>query len=187
MCGTAGPFSTGRGAQGNGGRGLLDRPVQEHGRAVFSGGERRILALCRAVLRDPHVLLLDEPTTGLDAGNVRALAEAAKAVKKDRLIVFVDHNLSFVAEVADRIIHLVDGRLDFDDDWQTFSSERADALAGLSGAAQVKASREPGAMTPAGGPQDGAGKGATKARMKSGKGKRKKPRGPGPGSRGTNG
>ena len=158
-----------QGTEGHSGgeNGLLDRLVQKDGRELFSGGERRIMALCRAALRDPHVLLLDEPTTGLDAGSVRSLAEATNAVKQDKLVLFVDHNLSFVAQVADRIIYLVKGKLDFDGDWRAFKTERADALLGLSKAegkardqaAPPKPGMMPPGMRPGGKPGGPPGKG----------------------------
>ncbi|MEO1200480.1 MAG: ABC transporter ATP-binding protein, partial [Pseudomonadota bacterium] len=89
--------------------GMLARTVQENGQALFSGGERRILSIIRAALRDPAILLLDEPSTGLDTASVTALSDIVNQVKQDRLVLFVDHNLGFVEDVADRIIYLVRG------------------------------------------------------------------------------
>jgi ATP-binding cassette, subfamily B, bacterial len=80
---------------------------------VPSGGQKRLIALARCLLRNPEVLLLDEPTENLDAGErnrmVQVIREYAKNPQNRRTCVVISHDLNFVAGVADRIIVLNHG------------------------------------------------------------------------------
>ncbi|GAB4046611.1 thiol reductant ABC exporter subunit CydC [Catellatospora paridis] len=71
----------------------LDVRVGEDG-AELSGGQRQRLALARAVLADPQVLLLDEPTEGLDPAQADAVLAAVLAHRGDRSVVLVTHRLT---------------------------------------------------------------------------------------------
>ncbi|MCW2503726.1 MAG: transporter [Actinomycetia bacterium] len=87
----------------------LDSQVGEAG-VLLSGGERQRLAIARALLSAPPVLLLDEPTSNLDARNEAALREAIDAVAGDRTLIVVAHRLSTVVS-ADQIVVLDSGRV----------------------------------------------------------------------------
>ncbi len=87
----------------------LDAPVGDDG-VLLSGGERQRLAIARSLLARPGVLLLDEPTASLDAGNERALREAVDAVAGDRTVLVVAHRLSTVVD-SDQIVVLDAGRV----------------------------------------------------------------------------
>jgi ABC-type multidrug transport system fused ATPase/permease subunit len=82
-------------------------PLGEGG-AALSGGQRRRVALARAVLRDCPVLLLDEPTTGLDAEAERLVIEAIKSVAAGRTTVIVTHDPE-LASISARIVVLEHG------------------------------------------------------------------------------
>ena len=83
----------------------LDDPVR-----TFSRGMTQRAALCRAFLPEPPVLLLDEPTTGLDANGCETLAKALADLRaRGRAILLVTHDLAFVARVADRAVLLESG------------------------------------------------------------------------------
>ena len=90
--------------------GLVDRAqdfVSE-----FSRGMRQRLALERALLHEPRLLLLDEPFTGLDDASGRALIERLKQLKKAGCIVLLaTHDLDLAEELLDRAVVLRDGRL----------------------------------------------------------------------------
>ncbi len=87
----------------------LDTPVGERGSAL-SGGERQRLALARALLRDPLLLVLDEATSALDVDNQRRIETALSQLRGQVTTLLITHNPSLVA-LADQQIQLANGRL----------------------------------------------------------------------------
>ncbi|RZT78290.1 ATP-binding cassette subfamily B protein/ATP-binding cassette subfamily C protein [Micromonospora violae] len=87
----------------------LDVQVGEGG-VLLSGGERQRLAIARALLAGPPVLLLDEPTSNLDSRNEAALRRAIDAVAVRRTLLIVAHRLATVVD-ADQIVVLDGGRV----------------------------------------------------------------------------
>jgi ATP-binding cassette subfamily F protein uup len=81
----------------------LDAPV-----APLSGGEKRRVALCRALSCQPDLLLLDEPTNHLDAESIRWLEEYLKSFPG--AVIFVTHDRYFLDVIATRIIEIDQGR-----------------------------------------------------------------------------
>jgi len=86
-----------------------DTVVGERGLRL-SGGERQRLAIARALLKDAPILLLDEPTSSVDAENEELIQEAIRRVARGRTTLLVAHRLSTVAD-ADRIVVLEEGRV----------------------------------------------------------------------------
>ncbi|OLT12837.1 thiol reductant ABC exporter subunit CydC [Pseudonocardia sp. CNS-139] len=82
----------------------LDTPVGEDG-AGLSTGQRRRVALARAVLADRPLLLLDEPTEGIDAATEAALADALPRIAAGRTVVLVSHRTPVLAR-CDRVVEL---------------------------------------------------------------------------------
>ena len=76
----------------------------------LSGGQRRLLAVTRSLLVRPAVLLLDEPTTGIDAIGRAMLAKVLRDACKGLTVLLVDHDMEFVAHVADSICCLENGK-----------------------------------------------------------------------------
>lgn len=76
----------------------------------LSGGERQRIALARALLRRPSVLILDEATSALDAENQRRIQEAVRKLHGELTIVIIAHRLSTV-RIADQIVVLENGRV----------------------------------------------------------------------------
>ena len=77
---------------------------------VPSGGQKRLIALARCLLRKPEVLLLDEPTENLDADQRARLTGVIRDYARDRTCVVISHDMDFIAAVADRILVLEHGR-----------------------------------------------------------------------------
>ncbi|QEO08684.1 ABC transporter ATP-binding protein [Protaetiibacter larvae] len=87
----------------------LDAAVGEEG-VMLSGGERQRLAIARALLAAPPILLLDEATASLDGVNEQLLREAIDAVAEDRTLLVIAHRLSTVVD-SDLIVVLDHGRV----------------------------------------------------------------------------
>jgi simple sugar transport system ATP-binding protein len=85
----------------------LGRPV-----GLLSGGQQQAVAIARAVLFDPKVLLLDEPTAALAAREVeQVLGLIRKEKRQNRVVVLVSHRLNDVFAVADRIVVMKQGHI----------------------------------------------------------------------------
>jgi ABC-type multidrug transport system fused ATPase/permease subunit len=83
--------------------------VGQRGRSL-SGGQRQRLSIARALVRDSPVLVLDEPTTGLDAAAKEALREPLRRLAADRTTIVITHDPDAMAW-ADRVVEIADGRL----------------------------------------------------------------------------
>ena len=86
-----------------------DTPVAEAG-ATLSGGERQRLAIARALLKDAPILILDEPTSSLDAISEEAAFDALRRLRAGRTTIVIAHRLSTIRD-ATRILVLHGGRL----------------------------------------------------------------------------
>lgn len=86
-----------------------DTAVGEHGRQL-SGGQQRRIAVARALLRDTPVLLLDEPTAGLDPAAEQRLVTGLLAATRGRTLIMVTHQRR-LARLADRVLRLDQGRI----------------------------------------------------------------------------
>jgi ABC-type multidrug transport system fused ATPase/permease subunit len=84
-----------------------DTELGERGTGL-SAGQRQRIALARAYLRDVPVLLMDEPTAGLDAGSEAAVVDAARRLTAGRTVLVVAHRPAMIVG-ADRVIRLENG------------------------------------------------------------------------------
>jgi ATP-binding cassette subfamily B protein len=86
-----------------------DTLVAERG-STLSGGEKQRIAIARAVLRDAPILILDEPTSSLDAASERLVIDALERAAAGRTTLIIAHRLSTV-RLADRVVVLEQGHL----------------------------------------------------------------------------
>jgi tungstate transport system ATP-binding protein len=77
----------------------------------LSGGEQKRVALARAIITEPKVLLLDEPTTDLDPENSQVIIRLIKEFSKTGSVIVATHDFRQVIELARRIVVLIDGEL----------------------------------------------------------------------------
>ncbi len=75
----------------------------------LSGGQKQRVSIARALLKNPSVLILDEPTAALDEENSKHIGEMLKDISKDCLVIVSSHNLDVLSSLADRIIEIEDG------------------------------------------------------------------------------
>lgn len=87
----------------------LDLQVGEGGQSL-SRGQRQAVALARAILNDPKILLLDEPTASLDARAEQQFMRSMEKTAKDRSLILITHKMHLL-KLVDRIIVLDNGRL----------------------------------------------------------------------------
>jgi len=112
-----------RGLQGERRRERLDTVIEQlHlgpvlGQSIdtLSKGFKRRVGLAQAILHDPEVLILDEPTDGLDPNQKHEVRELIRSMSPDKLIVISTHILEEVEAVCSRAIIIADGRILVDD------------------------------------------------------------------------
>ena len=89
---------------------VLDQPIE-----TLSKGYKRRVGLAQAILHDPKVLILDEPTDGLDPNQKHEVRTLIDAVAKDKIIIISTHILEEVDAVCTRAIIIANGRILADD------------------------------------------------------------------------
>lgn len=86
--------------------GLEKRQLDE-----LSGGQKQRVAIARALIKDPVILLADEPTGNLDSETSTQIFELFKKLSKDKCVIVVSHDAEYAQKYADRIIELSDGHV----------------------------------------------------------------------------
>lgn len=107
---------------------LLEKVGLHHKHDSFAGslpyGQRRALEFATTLALDPELMLLDEPTSGLGHEDVDRIADLIRAVSLDRTILMVEHNLTVVARLADKITVLARGRVLAEGPYDAVSSDK---------------------------------------------------------------
>lgn len=136
---------------------VLDKPIDN-----LSKGFKRRVGLAQALLHDPQILILDEPTDGLDPNQKHQVRELIKNLPKDKIVIISTHILEEVTAVCNRVMIIAKGKVLFDDTPKAliskskyhgavtlFFSYRADTseLAELEGVAEMEEDLETGRVT----------------------------------------
>ena len=85
-------------------------------------GRKRALELATTIALDPEMLLLDEPTAGMGHEDIDRIAALIKSVAANRTVLMVEHNLSVVSTLSNRITVLTRGRVLAEGDYETVSN-----------------------------------------------------------------
>ena len=90
----------------------LTRLLDREGGAL-SGGEQQLLSLARSLMGDPSLLLLDEPTEGIQPSIIEEMAETLTRIRERRglSVLLVEQNFDFIADLSDRVLVLERGRI----------------------------------------------------------------------------
>lgn len=88
---------------------VLEKPIDK-----LSRGYKQRVGLAQALLHDPDVLIMDEPTAGLDPNQIREFRDNIRRLGKTKTILLSTHILQEVDAVADRVLFVHDGRMIFD-------------------------------------------------------------------------
>lgn len=100
---------------------LYDRKISE-----LSGGQRQRVAVARAIVKNPKIVLADEPTGALDSKTGEQLFTLLKSLSEDRLVIVVTHDRESAERFGDRIIELSDGSVVGDSAPDSAAAQTAD-------------------------------------------------------------
>ena len=77
----------------------------------LSGGQKQRVAIARALVKDPQIIMADEPTGALDSNTGKQIFDTLKKLSEKKLVLVVSHDRDFAERYADRIVELADGRI----------------------------------------------------------------------------
>ena len=107
---------------------IADVGISAYGNALAAElpyGHKRALEIATTLALDPEMLLLDEPTAGMGRDDIARISALIKAVAATRTVLMVEHNLSVVADLCDRITVLTRGQVLAEGDYRTVSADPA--------------------------------------------------------------
>ncbi|MBI2459168.1 MAG: ATP-binding cassette domain-containing protein [Parcubacteria group bacterium] len=85
---------------------VLRQPIEE-----LSKGYRQRVGLAQAIMHEPDILILDEPTTGLDPNQIVEIRDLIKTIGREKTVIFSTHILSEVSATCDRVIIINNGKI----------------------------------------------------------------------------
>ncbi len=92
----------------------------------LSGGQKQRVAIARALVKNPKIIMADEPSGALDSATGKQVFDTLKKLSKEKLVIVVSHDRDSAYEYADRIIELADGRVISDTSLTETADETAD-------------------------------------------------------------
>ncbi|GHT09972.1 multidrug ABC transporter ATP-binding protein [Planctomycetales bacterium] len=101
--------------------GVFNKPIGK-----LSKGYRQRVGMAQALLHEPEVLILDEPTAGLDPNQIHDVRETLRQIGEEKTILLSTHILQEVEAVASRVLFINEGRIVFDDTIDAFKSKSSD-------------------------------------------------------------
>jgi branched-chain amino acid transport system ATP-binding protein len=137
---------------------LVDcEPLADRLPGALPYASQKRVALARALVAEPRLLLLDEPAGGLDAGELAQLAELIRTLRGSMAVMLVEHHMDFVSSVCDRLVVLDFGRVVSAGDPEVVRRDPRvlDAYLGAEAPAEPGIGRS--LRPPAGGPEEGDG------------------------------
>jgi urea transport system ATP-binding protein len=84
----------------------LDRQAE-----LLSHGQKQWLEIGMLLMQDPDLLMLDEPVAGMSVGERQQTAELLRSIIKDRSVIVIEHDMQFVAQIADKVTVLHQGQI----------------------------------------------------------------------------
>ncbi len=93
---------------------LADVDLLDYGKRKpneLSGGQKQRVAIARALVKDPEIIMADEPTGALDSNTGKQILDTLKELSKTKLVIVVSHDVDFAEKYGDRIIEMKDGRI----------------------------------------------------------------------------
>ena len=91
---------------------------------TLSGGQKQRIAIARALIKDPKIIMADEPTGALDSKTGKQVFDTLKKLSKDHLVIVVSHDREFSEIYGDRIIELKDGKILSDETKEKIESKK---------------------------------------------------------------
>ncbi|MDE6189576.1 MAG: ABC transporter ATP-binding protein/permease [Clostridia bacterium] len=90
----------------------------------LSGGQKQRVAIARALIKEPEIIMADEPTGALDSNTGRQVFDTLKKLSKTKLVIVVSHDREFAEYYGDRVIEFADGKVISDITKETAQSEK---------------------------------------------------------------
>ncbi len=91
---------------------------------TLSGGQKQRVAIARALIKEPEIIMADEPTGALDSNTGKQVLDTLKKLSKNKLVIIVSHDRDFAEYYGDRIIELKDGKI-IEDVTKSFSEPQS--------------------------------------------------------------